>query len=1035
MDIDIRVLGPVELWVDGHCRMSGAAKATHLLAALAMDVGRSVPLDTLADRLWDDSPPNKPHASLHSYATRIRDKLGRDRVPHLAHAYRLDVEPDAVDHHRYERLTAQARALAAGGDDAQALELLRQAESLWRGTPLTGFTGLWSEQVRRRLAEAQLGARVLRAEVVMRAGRFAEARADLADLAEQHPEDETVAALLLTAAYGAGRQSEALRAYETLRRRLRVHGAEPGEALVRVYHGILRRAPAGELLAHRSPAPAETAPNTLPAHSPVLIGRATELRALRAPEPGVVALQTVTGMPGVGKTQLALHAARRLGERYPAQVYINLQAHSGRAPLSPHAAMTVLLRRLGVPAETLPHDEDALAAVWRTVLGGRRALVVLDDAAGPEQVRPLLPGDSQSLVIVTSRRRLTGLPGVRHLTLDVLPPADAETLFTTLANDGRTHDPADVTALARLSGYLPLALELTAARLRSHPTWTASRLVAKLSRSPGGRLAEIRDGQKELTHAFAGSYDDLPPTHRRVFRLLGLHFAPTFCAHSTAALAGLSPVEAERVLEALHDFHLITEPAPERYELHDLLAVYARFLVNQEPPEERRSALDRLAGYYVSATATADRALFSRRLRPDLEPLESAWPAPPWADESQIREWLQREADALVAAELHLRGRGERRQAARLAHHAASYLDAEGRWAEAENMHTNAAAWWRSTGELSAEAHALLALVVVQTQTGRYEPAGRSAEQARIAAAAAGDRAAEAEALSAAGLVRWNLGQYAEARDLHRQALSLGEQLGDPYNIARYHNNLGIDQLHLGEHAPAMQQFREALAGFAGTRDLRGEAQALNNLGNLHHLLLEPELARTAFHRALDLFHRAGSRHEVAVARLNLAGVMPLPEQLAPALDMCREALAVFRQIGSRRGEAAALNTIGTAFRGASRDDESVAHHTAALAVAQSIGAGQEEVEALQGIGLAELHAGRMPNAAERLSAALLLAQRIGASEHEANAHTALADWHAEAHQYDEAERHLRVAHTIQMRLHSPMAALTLRRLRRIAST
>lgn len=1031
MDIDIRVLGPVELWVDGHCRMSGAAKATHLLAALAMDVGRSVPLDTLADRLWDDSPPNKPHASLHSYATRIRDKLGRDRVPHLAHAYRLDVEPDAVDHHRYERLTAQARALAAGGDDAQALELLRQAESLWRGTPLTGFTGLWSEQVRRRLAEAQLGARVLRAEVVMRAGRFAEARADLADLAEQHPEDETVAALLLTAAYGAGRQSEALRAYETLRRRLRVHGAEPGEALVRVYHGILRRAPAGELLAHRSPAPAETAPNTLPAHSPVLIGRATELRALRAPEPGVVALQTVTGMPGVGKTQLALHAARRLGERYPeGQLYINLRAHSGRTPLSPHTVMTTLLRQLGVPAKDLPSDSDSLTILWRTVLGGRRTVIVLDDAAGPEQVRPLLPGDSQSLVIVTSRQRLTGLPGVRHLTLDVLPPAHAEALFTALAKDGRVHDPSDVASLARLGGYLPLALELMAARLRSHPTWTAARLVRKLSQDPGARLAEIRDGQVELTHVFAGSYHDLPPAQQRAFRLLGLHFTPTFCAHSTAALVGLPLDATERVLEALLDASLIREPAPERYELHDLLGAFARSLVSREPSHEREAALDRLAGYYVSAMAAADRLLFPRHLRLDLGHVRSAWPAPAWTDESQVREWLSREADAFAAAELHLRGRGERRQAACLAHHAADHLRAEGRWSEAESMHIPAAAWWRAAGERSAEAHALLALAAVQSRTSRYELAGQSIEQARVAAVAAGDRAAEAEALCATGLLHWDLGQYRESLDHLRQALSLREELGDPHHIARYRNNLGIAHLHLGEHTEAMQHFREALAGFVSTRYLQGEAQALNNLGDLHLRLGEHALAQTAYRRALDLFHRVGSRVEEAVARLNLAGTLPVPEQLDAALDMGRDALAVFRQIGNRRYEAAALNAIGTTFWRAAQDDKAVAHHNAALVVARAIGASQQEVEALQGIGQGELRAGRPASAVDRLSAALLLAQRIGASEEEAQAHVSLADWHMTARRHDQANEHLRVAYSIQLRLNSPAATATLRRLR-----
>ncbi|WP_327291908.1 AfsR/SARP family transcriptional regulator [Streptomyces sp. NBC_01198] len=1013
MEVDILVLGPVELWVGGQREMYGAAKASHLLAALAVDAGRSVPLDTLAGRLWDDSPPAKPGASLHTYATRIRHKLGHDRVAQQSHAYRLDIEPDAVDQHRFERLTAQARSLAASGDDTEALALLRQAESLWRGTPLTGFTGLWTEQVRRRLTELRTGARVLRAEIEVRAGRFARALDDLTPLIEQHPLDETVAALFMTAAYGCGRQSDALRAYDALRRRLREEGAEPGEALVRVHRGILDRAPAGELPGRRSPGPAPPAPYNLPAHSGVLIGRAEELRALRAAAPGVVAFQTVTGMVGVGKTQLALHTARRLARHYPAgQIYLNLQAHSGRTPMSPQAALATLLRHFGVPATGVPRHQDELTTLWRTVLSSRRAIVVLDDAAGPEQIRPLLPGDSASLVIVTSRRRLTGLPGVRHVVLDVLSPADAEKLFSTLAEDGRRHDPADVAELARLCGYLPLAVELIAARLRSRPSWTAAHLVGRLSDGPGP-LAEIRDGRHEIATAFAMSYETLPPTHQRVFRLLSLHFGPTFCPQATAALVGLPLPDTERVLEDLLDAHLVREPAPERYELHDLLAAYARSLVDREPAAERDTALGRLASFHLHAVAAADRVLFDRRPRLDLGTGGSPFALPAWTGSSDARAWLREETDALVAAELHFRGRGDALQAARLAHVAAGLLDSEGLWAEAERMHTHAAGWWRSAGERAPEAHALLALAAAQSQTGRYDAAGRTARRAREVAVDVGDTATEAESLRELGLLDWNLGRLKESRTLLSAALRLRERLGDPWHVARCRNNLGITLLHLGEHAPAAECFRQALAGFVRTRDPRGEAQALNNLGDFHLHLGETELARTAFRRSLDIVSRVGSRAETAVARLNLANTMPIPDELPAALEMHREALAVFRNIGDKRNEVVTLNAIGTALLGAGQHAESAAHHAAALALARNIGATQEEIQALRGVGLADLRAGRSQACGEQLSAALLIARRIGAEEEEARTHSALAELYMAVGDRAEAASHLRSAYSI----------------------
>ena len=612
MEVDILILGPVELRVDGRREAYGAAKRAQFLAALAIEAGRPVELDVLARRLSDDAPPGKPHASLHAYAARVRRRIGAGLLTQQAHAYTLAVGPDAVDYHRFDRLAKQARSLVASGDDTQALTLLREAEALRRGTPLAGVGGLWAEQVRRPFDERLLAVQLQRYAIELRMGRFEAIVDELAALVERWPVDETVAHYYMAAAYGRGQTMAAMRTYEALRRRLRAVGTEPGPALARTHARILDRAPVGELFADRPPSMRGSTPNWLPAH-PDLVGREAELQALVAPGSGTVSLHAISGMAGVGKSLLALHVARKLARHYPAgSLYVNLRAHGGPEPLPARAALTTLLRQLGIPAAGLPPDLDDLSAVWRNVLSSLRAAIVLDDAVGPDQLRPLLPGDSPSLVLVTSRRRLTALPGARHVFLNVLPQADAAALFTARVGAERAGERAELAELVRLAGYLPLALDLLAGRLRSRPTWTVSYLVRRLS-DGSARLAEIRDGAgAEVASAFALSYDQLTTEQQRVFRLL-LHFAPAFGPHATAALTGLPLAATERVIEQLYDVYLLGEPTPERFEAADLLRLYAHMLTLAHDPEPvREAARDRLADFYLHAATRADRLLFPR---------------------------------------------------------------------------------------------------------------------------------------------------------------------------------------------------------------------------------------------------------------------------------------------------------------------------------------------------------------------------------------------------------------------------------------
>ncbi|WP_329130276.1 tetratricopeptide repeat protein [Streptomyces sp. NBC_01476] len=1024
---DIVVLGPVELRSDGRREMSGSAKELQFLAALAVDVGKAVPLDVLIGRLWDDAPPGKPRASLHAFATRIRQRIGHDRLSQQASSYLLDIDPDAVDCHRFVRLSAQARSLASSGDDVQALALLRQAEELWRGTPLTGFTGLWAARTRHRFDEQRLAATLLRTEIELRTGRFAAVVGELSALAERYPTDEVVAGHFMTAAYACGRQTDALRAYEALRRRLRTEGTEPGAALARVHRRILAQAPVADLLPGPRPSAPPQAPHSLPASVERLVGRDAELQRLTAVAPGVIAFQAITGMGGVGKTQLALYVARRLAPHYPdAALFLNLQAHSRRQPLTAQAALTTLLRRLGTPATAIPHDPEDLTTLWRTVLSTRRAIIVLDDAAGPAQVKPLLPGDSTSLVLITSRRRLGGLPGVRQVFLDVLPATDAEALLAGLIGPEQSGGPAELAELARLCGGLPLALELAAGRLNSRPSWTVSHLVERIA---GGtdRLAEIRDGQVEIASVLTLSYDTLPPQEQRVFRLLSLHFTTTFGPHATAALVALPLDATERLLEALLDVHLIREPAPERYEFHDLIAAVSHSLAAQDPEPVRDQARGRLADFYLQAFTAADVLIHPRRPRAELPPAGARFVLPGWPDPERAKNWLLAETGALLPAADQFRDHGRPERAARLAHAAAGFLDSEGLFAEAEQLHAFAAGFWHSTGQQGPEAHALIALAAVRSQAGRHEETEATARRALSVAQAVGDATAEAEAQRALGLLHWNSGRLEEARLRLQEALDIRLGMGDPWYIARFQNNLAMPLIQLGQHEAAMELFRSALSGFSQVGDIRGQGQTLNNMGDLYAHMGETDKAYDSFRRSLPLINEAGSRSEKAVAQLNLATVRPAGDDPAEALDTLREALAIFRSVNDKWGETETLNAIGGVLLAAGHHVEAAGHHAAALTLARGTGASLEEVKALRGAGVAELRAGRFTAASESLSSALRLARELRVTDQEASIHESFSELFLALGRRDESIRHLGTAHEL-VKNSSSRAALQLAR-------
>ncbi|MFF7364846.1 tetratricopeptide repeat protein [Streptomyces sp. NPDC008125] len=1017
--MEIQILGPVGLRLNGQLLSLGSDKERLLLAALALEANRPVAMSELVERLWDGDPPVRARENTHTYVSRVRRRLrlagAGPEAPTIvgkAHTYTLRAGHDCVDRQRFQHFVDAASTCDS---DARAVDLLSRAEKMWQGEALAGLPGFWAATVRRALGESRLSATASRVAAGLRLGRYAEQVGELSALAARHPGDETLIGQLMLAYYGSGRYTDALRVHQRARQSLMVeYGAVPGAELNAIHRGVLARVPARELVhgagawlttgplapvAGAPPAPPpeppeaagpppESPPRRNLPQQPSLVGRRAELRALTSVvtegsshDGSIVTVEAVSGMAGVGKTALAVASAHLLADRYPdGQLYIDLHGHSPtQEPLTARAALATLLRLLGAPAFSIPAELEGRSALWRTMLAERRVVIVLDDATGPEQVGPLLPSGSPSLTIIASRRHLTGIPQALSVPLDALPEEDAVSLFRGFAGEERTRDLAETARIVGLCGYLPLAIELVAHRFRARTSWTLTVLAERLARTPG-RLTEIHsaDQEQEMTRAFALSYRTLTAQQRTAFRRLGLHPGTEFTAGAASALLGLEQDTTERLLEGLLACHLLREPVPDRYRYHDLLREYAHGLsVSEDSEQERRRAMTRLTDFYTATADRADRLAYPRRIRPASPEPPSPTPPPPLPDSVAARSWLTAERGNLLAVEEHVRSNGAPEAAARLSGVLAGFLQSECHWQDAKKLLRHAVSHWDRTGDdPSALCRALIDLCAADASIGDYPEAAKAGERALELAHSLGDQPAEAEALRVLGTLNWHLGETRKALALLQRSLAIKSRAGDAWDKARSRNNIAVTMLLLGERGQALMHFREALTGFRKSLDEIASAQTLNNIGELQMQSGELTSARRSFEESLSFLESEGSRYDRATVRRNLAEALTESGEPGAALSMFEEALSEFRSLGDRKSQAEALIGIGEAHWRLGNAGESGRELREALKIAQDIGAAHHEVQALHHLGRADYSDGHVDAATDRLRAAAAVAAR-----------------------------------------------------------
>jgi tetratricopeptide (TPR) repeat protein len=719
--------------------------------------------------------------------------------------------------------------------------------------------------------------------------------------------------------------------------------------------------------------------DSLPEDLPAFTGRSAELYAVRAglTAGGPVVVSAIEGMAGVGKTQLAVHAAHLLAAEgaFDKVLFVNLRGfHPDPAepPAAPYAVLAGFLRLLGLSERQIPASPDARVAAYRHCLAGTRTLVVLDNAADEAQVRPLLPYAEGCLALVTSRRSLLELDSATRVAVDVFTPAEAID-YLAEAVPGFGSDPKALSRIAARCGYLPLALGLVAGRIRGSSGWTLSDHADRLEE----RHRERRmDSDVEL--ALGLSYQHLPSTHQRLLRLAALHPGQDFDACAAAALTETDLATAETTLRELHDDHLLQANTPGRYTFHDLVRAYAAVRAgDEERLPDRKAALTRLFDYYLATAAAAMNTLHptEARRRPSIPPFPG--PTPDLADAGAALGWLNTERDTLIAVSTHATDHGWPTFATALSTILLRHLTGAHN-TDGLTVHGNALRASDQTGVLGDRARALNHLGMTYLSLGQADRTAEYCGRALEAFQRTGDPLGQA---IASGLIAGALkqtGRYDEAVASHERAGHFFQQASDLTGEASSLVLIAQIEERRGLFQQAADRQRRALALCRQAGSLPGEANVLNDYGDVLSRLGQTDQALEYLNRSLEIWQQLDYRSGEAAARDTIGSVMYRLGRYEESAEHFRRGLAIFREIGEEAGQLWALNGLGEAVLGTGRAVEAIAHHSEAETIATGNNSPDHLARAHAGLGRAYESLGDVVLAGRHLQQAVDLYTDLG---------------------------------------------------------
>jgi len=897
-----KILGPLEVAAeDGTVVRLPSGRARVVLAMLCAEAGREVSSDRLIDLAWNGNPPATSATQLHGLISSLRRAFGsaRDAIVTGQDGYALRADVDLA---RMRELITFARHGMEGGNLDEAATILSEALTLWRGHPFTGLNCGDLATAGDLIEQEYVSALEDYAETELRRGNHAMLTQRLAGWVSTYPLRESLRGSYIIALARSGRQAEAIATYHQLRQHLTEDlGVDPGQRLQALYQQVL----SGEL---DVPGPDVPRPAQLPAAISDFTGRAepvaTLLDALAGDEcqPAALVISAVSGIGGIGKSVLAVHVAHSAAADFPdGQLYVSL-AGASADPAVPAEVLARLLRDLGVPPGQVPADADERAARYRSLLAGRRVLILLDDARDAAQVRPLLPGAAGCAVIVTSRARLADLVGAQRVDLDELDRAEAREMFTRIVGAGRVWaEPEAAEQILRSCSGLPLAIRIVAAKLAARPGWSIASVAGRLA-AEHDRLAELNCGDLAVRASFRQGFESLPAAQARAFCLLGTMPFRSFALAPVSALLGLSTAATERALDALCEAHMLEAPAPDVYRMHDLLRLFATELAGTELDRgERAPALRRLVAWYWAVTHGAVAAIVEGRPLPDFadaDPAAVAAPVPAFLDYRDGWEWCQREEGNLTAV-IGL--------------------------AAVEQLHAAAVGL-----------AALFTMFALRTSArAHWQPAFEAAVDSARAIA---DLRAEAWLLHSLGDVQAAGGDHAAAIDCYGRALANQLALGRVRAAAGSVNDIAAVYFEQGRYADALAQFRRATdmvrqepgPGYLIGIFLANQAECLDAMGRY-------ESALELYDQALEVARESGDRPSRATNMSLRAQTLGRLGRFDDALDQHRAALALHRELGGVGADfVTALDAYGHTLRAVGNNGEATAAWREAAVLAES---------------------------------------------------------------------------------------------------
>ena len=928
----------------------GQPRQQAVLGILAMRANRVISRGELVDAVWGQDPPASAEGGIYTYVAGLRRVIepnrslrGPGRVLVSSGAgYVLHLVPGQPDAVAFEQDLARARQLRKAGDLTGAAVALHSALSLWRGIAFAGVPGPFAETERVRLGELRSAAAEERADVLLSLGRHEEVVPDLTAMVADHPLRERMRGLLMIALYRCGRHAEALRAFAEGRRVLADElGIDPGSDLSRIHLQVLTADPAldapdgpplvrldddatgtGSVLGDGRPRPraegmVTPVPAQLPLDAPGFSGRHEELGILQAMLPTksagsaeaesgqTVPIVVISGTAGTGKTALAVRFGRHVAKRFPGgQLYVNLRGlDPATPPMESAEALRFFLGSLGVPPYRIPADTEGRSALFRSLLDGKRMLIVLDNARDGAQVRPLLPGSPGSLVVVTSRNEMTGLvaaEGAVPLTLDVLSYAEArEMLVRRLGQDRAAAEPEAADEIISSCARLPLALGIAVGRAASRPKRPLAELAAEL-RDARGRLdaLQVGDAVTSVRAVLSWSYDQLSEPAARMFRLLGVHPGPDISLSAAASLAGMARASAGVALRELSRTHMVAEYLPARFTFHDLLRAYAADQAERHDPEpERRAAAHRVLDHYLYTAMAA-----AQRVSPHRPPLRLAAAQPSVlpadaADKEQAIAWFDAEAPVLLALIAFADANGFDTHAWQIPWTLSPFFNRRGRWQDYVATQQTALAAARRLGDTLALAHTHYLLGNAQSHLEDYDAAASNIRQALDMFRELGDRANEGMVLNSLAAMLEKQEHYPEALAVALDALRMLKAAGHWWTQANLENGVGWLYAHLGQYDRALIHCQRALSLHRDSGHRAGTADTLDSLGYVYLHLGDIAQAKAHYTKAIEAYREISSSFGEGNSLAGLGDALLAEGDLGAAEAAWRESVTVLDRL------------------------------------------------------------------------------------------------------------------------------------------